>query len=125
MRQCDRCGINYIALDVDAGTYLEHYCSETCEYITDLEIEVHELKQEVKKQTDFAADVEKDFNKLVVDYDKWKDDYINDDTYFRSAERHKIPAGEIVCPHCNVGTMGLIKSPVCHWCYKNFWDKVE
>jgi len=125
MRQCNRCGKFYNVCDIDAGTYHEQYCSKACEYINDLEIEVHELKEELKEKTNFIDEVEADFNKLKEDIQAWKDEYINDDTYFRLSKKYKMPTGEIVCPHCNVGTIGLINDPICHWCDKNFWDEVE
>ena len=39
MAECHYCREKYIAIDSDAGTYLEHYCSIDCEQKAEKEIE--------------------------------------------------------------------------------------
>ena len=41
------------------------------------------------------------------------------------ALKYKTPVGEIACPHCGIVHCGLILSPICDWCEKNYWEEVK
>ena len=41
------------------------------------------------------------------------------------ALKYQTPTGEIACPHCGNVHCGLIKTPICDWCEKNYWEEVK
>jgi len=144
MKHCNRCDKLYYINNENKN---ENYCSEDCEYIIDLENDLYGtemknneyknlidiLEEDLEKSRNEIIFLKKEIKEIANDFKKTIDIYndeineiINDDTYRRNTEKHKVPSGEIICPHCLVGVSGIFyDGPFCGWCGKHFWDKVE